>query len=117
MSKHDELFKLINEAYKEAATKGVTDVILFVMDNSSLLGRLASSNLPSVTVGIDIVCKDELAVAAFSAKAAIAMLKNMDEQYGKTDLSAVVKSPPPGHFWAISFSHAGKQLAPFPISK
>jgi hypothetical protein len=58
-----------------------------------------------------------LAVAAFPAKAAIALLKNVDKQHGKNDWSALVKVPPTGHFWAISFSHAGKQLAPFPVPK
>ncbi len=108
-------FALINKAYKEAAARWATDIIVFVMDNSSPFGRLVSHNLPFVALGIDVVRQDELVAAAFPARLAIALLKRMDERYGRSDWLVFAIPPALGHFWMAGFGSAGRTEWQFSI--
>jgi hypothetical protein len=116
MRSASDIIVMVTKAYQEVATTGTKDVIVFVMDNSSPLGRFISSNLPSVALGIDRVRKDEMGIAAFPAKAALELLKRASAKQDLGDLTPLTKQPPSGHFWVVGFGW-GKQMAPFPIPK
>lgn len=106
---------IVNQTYLDAVATGAEEVIVFAMDTSSQMGRLVCQQLPQVALGIDTIGEDEVVVSALPTKAAIALFNRLDAQYGARQAVALQIRPPEGHFWAVSFTSCGIQIAPIPI--
>jgi hypothetical protein len=115
MISKEDLINCMNDVYRNLRENCTDDIVVLLMDTNSAIGNMVASLIPSVLLGIDEVKSDEMVVSALSLSQAITLFEYLDNKYGGSN-SAMLKVPPQkGHFWCISFSDAGKQMAIFPI--